>query len=44
MQAVPARSCVAAVLVADAVQDVVVSLQREGAAEPAPAMEIVTIL
>ncbi len=43
MQAVPARSCVAAVLVAGAVQDVV-ARQRGGVAAPAPAVEIVTIL
>ncbi len=44
MQAVPARNHVAAVLVAGAVQGVVASVQRGGAAAPAPAVEIVTIL
>ena len=34
----------AAVLVAGAVQGVVASVQRRGAAAPAPAVEIVTIL
>jgi hypothetical protein len=37
-------SLAAAVLVAGAVQDVVASVQRRGAAAPAPAVEIVTIL
>jgi hypothetical protein len=43
-QAVHARNHAAAVLVAGAVQGVVASVQRRGAAAPAPAEEIVTIL
>jgi len=43
-QAVHARNHAAAVLVAGAVQGVVASVQRRGAAAPAPAVEKVTIL
>jgi small ligand-binding sensory domain FIST len=43
-QAVHARNHAAAVLVAGAVQGVVASVQRRGAAAPATAVEIVTIL
>ncbi len=39
-----ARNHAAAVLVAGAVQGVVASMQRRGAAAPAPAVEFVTIL
>ncbi len=44
MQTVHVRNHVAAVLVAGVVQGVVASVQRKGAAAPAPAVEIVTIL